>query len=339
MAYTNSINDYPDYVAEMSTGGLVKEKITNYSRYKTVASALLKYYNRQEIVAGLLASILTESAGDHTVLNKAEYKGSKSTKSWNCGEGLLQWTYWSNKVKWIVDYNKDSRSSQKLPTTWEEYSKGEPIEKNGKLYAVSDGRHISGLTLDNQILFLTKYYAPTIKSLGNTNDVAVICAKIYQMKAGQGHNKDISDPIERAYVTSGVTYGHKNKNRFLLLVKLAQEYLENPCGKNTDVTDDTKVFASPKPDDTGYKKRQNTTGDVKLLSTGGKSNEEKKKESIKKNDPHLNEFKSLQLSLINNTPRMGRDIIATGNLSDVNILKDLQEARKERTNAKNKERV
>ena len=329
MAYTNSIDNYPDYVTEMTSGELEKEKLINYSKYKTVADALLKYNNRQEIVAGLLACILTESAGDHTVLNKSEYNSSESRRGWNCGEGLVQWTYWSGKVKWIENYNKDSRATQKLPTSWEEYSNGTPVEKNGRLYAPQDGRHIAGLTLENQVIFLLSYYKSVLNNLKNVTDVAVICAKLYQMKAGQGHNKDIEDPIERAYITSRDTYKHKTKNRFLLLVKLAQEYLGNPCEKSTNV-DHTKVFASPPPDDTGYKKKSNVTGGVKLLSNGGKTTEEKNQESKKKVKLCSADFESLRNGLINGMPSMGRSIIVLEELSSVNLLKDSQEAWKEK---------
>lgn len=338
MEYTSSINNYPDYVDEMTSGELEKEKLTNYSKYKTVADALLKYNNRQEIVAGLLACILTESAGDHTVLNKLEYNSSGSRRGWNCGEGLVQWTYWSSKVKWIENYNKDSRVTQKLPTSWEEYSNGTPVEKNGRLYALQDGRHIAGLTLENQVIFLLLYYKSVLNNLKNVTDVAVICAKLYQMKVGQGHFSDITDPIEKAYKTSRDKYHNVDKNRFLLMVKLAQEYLEIPYEKVTNVIND-EVVTSPEaritnPEINAHNETETITpdGKVRLLPDKGLTNKEKNNNDTEQNP--VDEFKILQERLINNLPSMGRDVITTKKLFSVNILKDSQEARKERIEKK-----
>ena len=95
---------------------------------------------------------------------------------------------------------------RELPTTWEQYNQGTPVSKGKRLHAVSDGRHIAGLTLDNQMLFLTLYYSTLINSLRGETNLAVIVAKIYQQKAGVGFHKEISDPIIRAYETSKDKY-------------------------------------------------------------------------------------------------------------------------------------
>ena len=208
----------------------IKKSLSQYSGYKDVASSLGKFTS-QDIVAGLIGCIIPESGSNHTILNTKEYKGkgAKGTHGWNCGEGLLQWTFWKYKSQLIKDYNADSESTQKLPTTWEEYKKGTPIERGGKLFAVQDGRHISGLTLDNQMLFLVKYYSKLINSLQGETRLEVIVAKIYQKKAGMGFYPELKhDPVLRAYKTSKEQYPSSAGNHYLQSLKIANEYLKIP---------------------------------------------------------------------------------------------------------------
>jgi len=207
----------------------INKSLKQFSGYPAVASSLGKFVS-QEIVAGLIGCIIPESGSDHTILNAKEYKGNgvKGTEGWNCGEGLIQWTYWKYKLPLIKKYNADSKSTQKLPTVWEDYKMGEPVNKNGRLHAVQDGRHIAGLTLDNQMLFLTIYYQDLIKKLQGETNLAVIVAKIYQQKAGVGFYKDISDPIVRAYITARNKYPSSTGNHYLQSLKIAQEYIGAP---------------------------------------------------------------------------------------------------------------
>ena len=217
----------PDMMNEMNE---IKKSLSQYPGYKDVASSLGKFIS-QDIVAGLIGCIIPESGSNHTMLNAKEYRGrgAKGTYGWNCGEGLIQWTYWKYKLPLIKEYNADSRSTQKLPTTWEEYKKGTPIERGGKLFAVQDGRHISGLTLDNQMLFLTKYYSGLINSLQNETRLEVIVAKIYQKKAGMGFYPELKhDPVLRAYKTSKEQYPSSAGNHYLQSLKIANEYLKVP---------------------------------------------------------------------------------------------------------------
>ena len=153
------------YIREMQT---IKKSISSYPGYEAIASCLGEFVN-QNIVAGLIGCIVPESGTNHRILNVREYngRGASGTSGWNCGEGLIQWTYWKNKRPLIVKYNNDSRSTQKLPTDWATYSQGTPVKENGALVAVSDGRHIAGLSLKNQMLFLIIYYNDLIKKLGN----------------------------------------------------------------------------------------------------------------------------------------------------------------------------
>lgn len=208
----------------------IKKSLSQYPGHKMVASSLGKFIS-QDMVAGLIGCIIPESGSNHTILNEKEYRGrgADGTYGWNCGEGLIQWTYWEYKLPLIKEYNADSRSTQKLPTTWEEYKRGTPAERGGNLFGVQDGRHISGLTLDNQMLFLTKYYSGLIKSLQNETRLEVIVAKIYQQKAGSGFYPELSnDPVLRAYKTAADKYSSSDGNHYLQSLKIAAEYLKVP---------------------------------------------------------------------------------------------------------------
>lgn len=219
-------NDGIDYEGEMNA---IKKSLSQYPGHKVVASSLGKYCP-QNIVAGIVGCVIPESGSDHTSLNEAEYngRGKPGTDGWNCGEGLIQWTKWKYKIDLIKAYNADNRSTQKLPTTWDTYKRGTPQKNGNRLNAVQDGQHIAGLTLDNQMLFLTKYYKNLIKQLENETNLAVIVAKIYQQKAGSGFYKDISDPILRAYTTAKEKYPNKDGNHYLQSLKVAKEYLNCP---------------------------------------------------------------------------------------------------------------
>ena len=208
----------------------IKKSLSQYPGHKMVASSLGKFIS-QDMVAGLIGCIIPESGSNHTILNEKEYRGrgADGTYGWNCGEGLVQWTYWKYKLQLIKEYNADSRSTQKLPTDWEEYKRGTPIERGGNLFGAQDGRHISGLTLDNQMLFLTKYYSGLIKSLQNETRLEVIVAKIYQQKAGAGFYPELSnDPVLRAYKTAADKYSRSDDNHYLQSLKIAAEYLKVP---------------------------------------------------------------------------------------------------------------
>ena len=212
----------------------ITKNISQYPGHKPIASSLGKFVP-QEIVAGLIGCIIPESGSNHTILNAKEYRGNgaKGTEGWNCGEGLIQWTYWKYKLPLIEKYNADSRSTQKLPTSWEQYKLGTPIEKGNLMYAPQDGRHIAGLSLDNQMLFLTLYYSDVIKKLDGEKNIAVIVARIYQKKAGVGFFQNVTDPIERAYVTSRDKYPSSAGNHYLQSLKIAYDYLGSPIPPDT----------------------------------------------------------------------------------------------------------
>ena len=221
---------HPEYESEMNS--IIKSLMT-YPNYKAIASSLGKIYP-QHIVAAIVGCIIPESKATHTTVNKKEYegRGKPGTEGWNCGEGLIQWTYWKYKLPLIEKYNADSRSTQKLPTTWEKYKLGTPIIKGqDNMYSVEDGQHIAGLSFDNQMLFLTKYYDDVVAKLLNSNEtnLALIVAKIYQEKAGINRCSEYaSQPIERAYVTAKIYYPSTDGNTYLQSVKLAKEYLNFP---------------------------------------------------------------------------------------------------------------
>ena len=227
---------HSEYKTEMDG---IKKSLSQFSNYKKIASAIGKIYP-QEIVAGLIGCIIIESKTDHTIINKKEYegRGTSGTHGWNCGEGLIQWTFWKSKSQLIKLYNADARATQKLPTTWEMYKRGTPKTKGNDLCAVEDGLHIAGLTFDNQILFLTKYYEKTINKLikSGEKNLAMIVARIYQEKVGIGLMKQYSsNPIQRAYETAAKYYKHEDGNTYLQSLKLAKEYL------GVDLPTDMKV--------------------------------------------------------------------------------------------------
>lgn len=275
--------NHPEYGTEMDR---IKKSLSQFPTYKKIASALGNIYP-QEIVAGLVGCIIIESKTDHTIINKKEYegRGTPGTQGWNCGEGLIQWTFWKSKSQLIKLYNADSRATQKLPTTWEMYKRGTPRSKGKDLCAVEDGLHIAGLTFNNQILFLTKYYEKAINKLiknGETN-LAMIVAKIYQEKAGIGLMQQYnSDPIQRAHETAARYYRHEDGNTYLQSLKLAQEYLgvdlptdmkvepaeEIPVMSDTTYYDPNKILTSSTP-------RTITPQNISSINEGNKNKKRK----------------------------------------------------------------
>ena len=313
----------------------INNHLSRYPGHMTVADSLGNFCS-QKIIAGLIGCIIPESGSDPTILNTREYKGNgvQGTERWNCGEGLIQWTYWKYKLPLIEAYNADDRSTQKLPITWEEYNTGEPIERDGRLYAPLDGRHIAGLNMDNHMLFLTKYYEKLINQLQNETNLAVIVAKIYQQKAGSGFYTHIGDPVVRAYATSRDKYPSSAGNHYLNSLKIAQEYLKCPI-KTTDdqpLIGDYIVF-NPSSSGVSF---VNENGEVvnvpkvpnkvTMLAYAKRSNDN----VLKQSDSRKVEFESLRNKMTTDSPEMGRDILMTAELYDSNILKGSQESRKER---------
>lgn len=303
-------------------------KISAYPGYERIASSLSKFLP-QNIVAGLVGCIIPESGTNHRILNSQEYygNGKPGTEGWNCGEGLVQWTFWKYKEPLIKAYNLDSRSTQKLPETWGEYSMGTPVKSGKYLIAPEDGKHISGLTLDNQMLFLTKYYNDLISKLENMDDISVITAKIYQQKAGNGYFTNISDPIERAYVTADKKYPSTSGNHFLKSLKVALQYNETVGGQDPVGGDDFNPFVYSnsefKTNDTNI---QHISNIVSNLSMAGKT----RNDYTQLDDSRKTEFESLRNTLVSNTPDFGREINLTDEIYGPNILKGDQESKKER---------
>ena len=271
-----TIQALPPYM--MNEMNEIRKSLSQYPGHKDVASSLGKFIS-QDMVAGLIGCIIPESGSNHTILNANEYKGmgEKGTDGWNCGEGLVQWTYWKYKLPLIKEYNADSRSTQKLPTDWEEYKRGTPTERGGNLFGVQDGRHISGLTLDNQMLFLTKYYSELINSLQNEARLEVIVAKIYQQKAGIGFYPELSnDPVLRAYTTSKNKYPSSAGNHYLQSLKIAAEYLNVPV---TPIDDTVPVNDYSVPFNT-YEEMRKTPATPIIIESIGDSVKNRKNKSV-----------------------------------------------------------
>ena len=210
----------------------IKKNLKQFS-YQAVAGALEKIVGHT-MTAALVGCIIPESGSDHTVINKQEYlgQGASGTEQWNCGEGLIGFTFWKYKLPLIQQYNADSRSTQKLPTNWGQYNTGRPVEKGKWYYAPQDGKHIAGLTLPNQMLLLTMYYKNCINNkLKGETDFPTIVAKIYQEKAGIGLCQNIADPVQRAYETAKKYYKCSSGNHYLQSLKIGMEYLN---GKAVD---------------------------------------------------------------------------------------------------------
>lgn len=288
----------------------------------------------------MIGCIIPESGTNHRIINAKEYngRGVSGTDGWNCGEGLVQWTYWKYKLPLIKKYNEDPRSTQKLPTDWETYRHGTPIKQGNQLVSPEDGLHIAGLTLDNQMLFLSIYYADLINELRNETNLAVITAKIYQKKAGIGFYKNISDPVERAYTTSKNKYPSSAGNHYLQSLSIAQQYTGAPVAPYTaDAIVPDVYYASNDTQKSTQKSTQtnrqsassnnvNTTpNQVYMLSSATKKNDN----ILKQSDDRKSEFSSLQNAMASNTPQMGREIYLTEDMYDSNILKGSQESKKE----------
>lgn len=241
-----------EYEARLSQ---TKKSLSKYPGHVNYAKALGKLVS-QEIVAAMIACMIQECGTDHTQLNRVEYegRGSSGTEGWRCGEGIVQWTHWDTKEKYIKRYNADSRSTQKLPSTWESYSKGEPVNKNGKLCAVQDGRHIAGLNYDNHMLFLMLYYRDVLSDCNKEkNNLANIVARIYQKKCASGLYKEVNDPVIRAYKTGLKRHPDQNGLHFLQVLRLAKEYYYGetvPPGATAPINGDQSTNTydyTPKP--------------------------------------------------------------------------------------------
>lgn len=307
---------------------LIKKSLSSYPGYKPIAAALSKLIP-EPIVAGLIGCIIPESGTNHRILNAKEYKGNgaSGTDGWNCGEGLIQWTFWKYKLDLIKKYNADARCTQPLPVTWEEYSKGTPVQQGSSLVAPEDGRHIAGLSLESQMLFLVKYYDSVIQSLWNETDLAVITAKIYQKKAGVGFYSDIKDPVVRAYTTSKNKYPSSAGNHYLQSLKIAQEYASG--GADFMNGEDWHAPMLGRPNDPGYfyTPTQSLTNNVSNLAYAGKTNNN----IVSGDSDRKSTFLALQSELASNTPALGRSILLSPEMYDSNILKGDQESKKERT--------
>ena len=306
------------YISEMQ---IIKKSISSYPGYEAIASCLGEFVN-QNIVAGLIGCIVPESGTNHRILNAKEYngRGASGTSGWNCGEGLIQWTYWKNKRPLIVRYNNDSRSTQKLPTDWATYSQGTPVKENGALVAVSDGKHIAGLSLHNQMLFLVIYYNDVIKKLANEQNLAVIVAKIYQHKAGMGYYSNISDPITRAYITAKNKYSSSSGNHYLQSLKIAQEYLGSPIEPSSVTISENFSGGASTTSPNQPRPIMASRGANKVYRLSDSTNDKNKRVS----DRRKENFANMVNGFSENAPELGRNIIISSEMYGSEILKEGQ---------------
>ena len=161
----------------------------------------------------LVGCIVAESDMNPHAVMKRELNGTSGRPATygreNCGEGLIQLTYWDQKQKYIKLFNKDERrQGPKLPETKEEYKK-------------NDARHISDLNENDALIIMLHYYNDRIKDF-NIDSMDGIVSGYYLAKAGDLSKKYIQknglDPnvkrsqMERAYLTGKQYRDNANEN-------------------------------------------------------------------------------------------------------------------------------
>lgn len=161
----------------------------------------------------LVGCIVSESNMNPNAVMKRELNGTSGVPATygreNCGEGLIQLTYWNQKQKYIKLFNQDPRrQGPKLPETKEEYKK-------------DDSRHISDLNENDALLIMLYYYKDRIKPF-SVDSFDGIISGYYLAKAGDLSKKYIQnnglDPninrsqMERAYLTGKYYRDNANKN-------------------------------------------------------------------------------------------------------------------------------
>ena len=161
----------------------------------------------------LVGCIVAESNMNPGAVMKRELNGTSGRPATygreNCGEGLIQLTYWDQKEKYIKLFNKDPRrQGPKLPETKEEYKK-------------ESSRHISDLNENDALLIMLLYYQNRIKPF-SVDSFDGIISGYYLAKAGDLSKKYIEknglDPkikrsqMERAYLTGKQYRDNANEN-------------------------------------------------------------------------------------------------------------------------------
>lgn len=194
---------------------------SQYNLYKGKAKDKALYWfnkikqqglNDYEALA-LVGCIVAESNMNPHAVMKRELNGTSGRPATygreNCGEGLIQLTYWDQKQKYIKLLNNDPRrQGPKLPETKDEYKK-------------EDSRHISDLNENDALLIMLYYYEDRIKDF-NVDSFDGLISGYYLAKAGDLSKRYIQknglDPnikrsqMERAYLTGKQYRDNANEN-------------------------------------------------------------------------------------------------------------------------------
>lgn len=156
----------------------------------------------------LIGNVVAECNFNHKAVNQQELRGQSSnprTHGWTgAGEGLVQFTFWDNKLKLIEKYNADSRRQ------------GDKITTDPEKYNQDNARHISSVNKHDAALFVEYWYKDLMNKY-NDSDFDNLMGAFYLRKAGN-HSQKIKKGnyslIEQAYNTGVYYNNYHNKESY-----------------------------------------------------------------------------------------------------------------------------
>ena len=318
--YRNEFNEIPDSrVKKPSSCGGRAEKLL-----ETLMSHGLNSYQS----FALTACTMQETGCDHTLRNDLEYngKGANGTEGWNCGEGLVQFTFWETKKPLIVELNNVRET--------------EVLTENETEYMKDSSAHIVDLDLDDATFITEFFYRNIINKTKDYTNYVDVCAEFYLQKAGAGGSaKNYTTPFDKAYYRADdyvKTHTRQNPgntyyNGFLSLLKMmfylilsssggyiSSEYEESGGNASSDSSGDV-IVSKRRPKETGYvvKKNPSTSALNGYNPTGNYSDSEKGREN------RLKDF-FLMANKLGNAYGGGRDIMCVKSeeyLVDTTLIK------------------
>ena len=203
------LSSLPEYIKrEIASIPFSTDKVYSAGRFQSSRGPIANEWAKHlssfgwpgHVIVACLAVAWTECGWKPTGNpNRAELRGGgvAGTAGWrNCGEGTIGFTFWKTKLKWIQAYNRDSRSTKKLPEDPNQYDAGP---------------HISDLDLRSQLLMNVLFYQNVVSKYGN-GDFATLVAEMFLEKAGRGFGKS-GTSIDRAYQAAEV-YSRSNGGKY-----------------------------------------------------------------------------------------------------------------------------
>lgn len=139
-----------------------------------------------------IACSSTECQMNYQIINVQEYKGKLG---WECGEGLVHFTWRKTKEQLIRKFNADSRrTGRPLASTWAEYSMGQPkvLKFMKPTGGSTTGNHICDTNSADGALLGDLFYSaisPTFKQQASSQTVLENLRMFYINKAGAGYAK------------------------------------------------------------------------------------------------------------------------------------------------------